>query len=250
MRIGFVATRIVFVLTVTSLFGCVATSDDMRGAYIRQARTEEKLNRLSRDVENIHRILNNTRGGGLSTDELKRLEVRLNKLERTLQSLNARISKLELRKRRGPVRPTYPSERYGGQGSTYLRPEPPRNVFTDAYRAFTKGNYPESRELFKEFLRDKPNSPQATDAAFWICESFYRGKKYEEAILEYQTFIDTYPRDQRVPHAYLKQALSLININRREEAKLFLQTLIDRYPKSDDSRFAKEKLRELALESR
>ena len=72
---------------------------------------------------------------------------------------------------------------------------------------------------------------------------------YEEAILEYQSLIDVYPRDSRVPLAYLKQGLSLMKLNKNEEAKLFLQTLVDKYPNSPEADEARKKISELELNS-
>jgi TolA-binding protein len=70
----------------------------------------------------------------------------------------------------------------------------------------------------------------------------YDDGQYEDAILEYQKLIDTYPRDRRVPEAYLKQGLSLINLGRKQEAKYFLNTLIDKYPNSKEAQTARQKL--------
>lgn len=71
----------------------------------------------------------------------------------------------------------------------------------------------------------------------------YDDGQYEDAILEYQKLIDTYPKDKRVPEAYLRQGLSLINLGRKQEAKYFLNTLIDKYPNSREARTAREKLK-------
>lgn len=71
----------------------------------------------------------------------------------------------------------------------------------------------------------------------------YADGQYEDAILEYQKLIDTYPKDRRVPEAYLRQGLSLINLGRKQEAKYFLNTLIDKYPNSSEARTAREKLK-------
>lgn len=73
--------------------------------------------------------------------------------------------------------------------------------------------------------------------------SNYSDGQYEDAILEYQKLIDTYPKDKRVPEAYLKQGLSLINLGRKQEAKYFLNTLIDKYPNSREAQTAREKLK-------
>ena len=85
-----------------------------------------------------------------------------------------------------------------------------------------------------------PNPPK--DEYIIATESYNNGK-YEDAILEYQKFIDTSPRDNRLPSAYLGQGLSLMNLGRKEEAKFFFNTLVDKYPNSKAAKTAKEKLK-------
>ncbi len=70
----------------------------------------------------------------------------------------------------------------------------------------------------------------------------YNNGKFEDAILEYQRLIDTYPNDKRVPEAYLRQGMALINLGRTQEAKFFLNALIDKYPNSSEAQTAREKL--------
>ncbi len=89
-------------------------------------------------------------------------------------------------------------------------------------------------------------SVEPPDAIYLKAESYYKEGKFEDAILEFQIFIDNYPQDSRVPLSYLKQGLSLINIGRKEEAKFFLQTLVDKFPESAEAKIAKEKLKELS----
>ncbi|HML96429.1 MAG TPA: tetratricopeptide repeat protein [Thermodesulfobacteriota bacterium] len=73
----------------------------------------------------------------------------------------------------------------------------------------------------------------------------YNDGKFEDAILEYQRLIDTYPTDKRVPEAYLRQGMALINLGRKQEAKYFLNALIDKYPNSSEAQTAREKLNTL-----
>ncbi|MCI0454900.1 MAG: tetratricopeptide repeat protein [Candidatus Dadabacteria bacterium] len=87
---------------------------------------------------------------------------------------------------------------------------------------------------------------KSPDALYGLAESYYRKGKYEEAVIEFQRFIDTYPKNSRVPDSYLKQGLSLINIGRKQEARFFLETLINKFPESKESKIAREKLRELS----
>jgi len=90
----------------------------------------------------------------------------------------------------------------------------------------------------------KPKSPSnSPEKIYSKALANYDDGKFEDAILEYQRLIDTYPRDKRVPEAYLKQGLSLINLGRKQEAKYFLNTLIDKYPNSQEAQTAREKLK-------
>jgi len=74
-------------------------------------------------------------------------------------------------------------------------------------------------------------------------ETSYKNRKYEDAILEFQQLIDTYPQDWRVPNAYLKQGTALINLGRKKEASFFFNTLIDKYPNSREAKSARQKLK-------
>lgn len=90
----------------------------------------------------------------------------------------------------------------------------------------------------------KPKAPPNTpEFIFSRAAASYNDGQFEDAILEYQRLIDTYPRDKRVPEAYLRQGLSLINLGRKQEAKYFLNTLIDKYPNSSEAETAREKLK-------
>jgi len=86
-------------------------------------------------------------------------------------------------------------------------------------------------------------SPSSPNDTYMMAVNSYSQGRYEDAILEYQKFIDTSPKDKRVPAAYLKQGLALMNLGRKEEAKFFLNTLVDKYPNSNEAKIAKDKLK-------
>ena len=74
-------------------------------------------------------------------------------------------------------------------------------------------------------------------------DASYKNRKYEDAILEFQQLIDAYPKDWRIPNAYLKQGNALINLGRKKEAAFFFKTLVDKYPNSPEANIAKQKLK-------
>jgi len=229
-----------FIFTVLSS-GCVATNEDLRGIYARQTRLEARMERLSQSVESIKR---ESQTQGKSDQDIDRLEDRLNNIEQSYSELSGRLDSIEKRAMSSSAQASQLGD-VSGVGTGSIQSENPS--YEEGYRNLSDGNYKEARDDFNLFLSNNRNSPQAVDAMYWIAESYYREGKFEEAILEFQKFIDSYPKDDRVPLSYLKQGLSLTNIDRNEEAKLFFQTLIDKFPKSDEARIAKEKLRELAV---
>ncbi len=81
------------------------------------------------------------------------------------------------------------------------------------------------------------------DALYALADSYYRQGEFEEAILEFQKFIDMAPNHRRIPSAYLKQGLSLIYLGRAKDARFFFETLIDKYPDSEEAAVAREKLK-------
>lgn len=229
--------------------GCVATQSDVSSVYARQTRLEAKMERLTQQV-------NSLQGGGVSGGNDIQLREQVAQLEEKVKDLNRSYAGLEAKVNQGqggslgglpsPSTPQIGTEG-GSEQLTSVDLQTEDYIFNQGYNDLSEGNYIGSREQFKLFLSKYPSSSKASDATYWIAESYYRQGEFEEAILEYQKFIDAYPKDERVPLSYLKQGLSLIEIDRDEEAKLFFQTLIDKYPQSEEARTAKEKIRELAV---
>ena len=91
-------------------------------------------------------------------------------------------------------------------------------------------------------IKDNQKAPSANEI-YSKADNSYKNRKYENAILQFQKLIDTYPKDWRVPNAYLKQGNSLINLGRKKEAGFFFKTLIDKYPNSPEANIARQKLK-------
>jgi len=227
--------------------GCVATQNDVSSVYARQTRLEAKMDSLSKQVQTLQ-------SSGVSGGNNAQLQQQFSQLEDQVRDLNRSYSSLEARVNQSssvglPSPPATVTE--GGSELTSIDStidtETEDFIFNKGYTELSEGDYSGSREQFKLFLSKYPGSSKASDATYWIAESYYRQGEFEESILEYQKFIDSYPKDDRVPLSYLKQGLSLIEIGRDEEAKLFFQTLIDKYPQSEEAKTAKEKIRELAV---
>ena len=121
----------------------------------------------------------------------------------------------------------------------------PEELYNGAYSKLSKGDFKASREEFKKFLELFPQTEYSDNAQFWIGESYYREKRYEEAIIEFEEVIKKYPQGNKVPDAQLKQAFSFIALNDTNSAKLLLGKIINQYPDSDQAAIAQAKIKSL-----
>ncbi|MGQ0793213.1 MAG: tol-pal system protein YbgF [Deltaproteobacteria bacterium] len=245
-----IASSALLLLSVSVGCAGVATNEDVRSVYSRQINLENRVNQIYQDLEQVRREAQDTNDTTALREQLARIEDRIRAIEGSYSELRDALSQLNQRLSSIQAAPTTPPTIVGDttlQSSDGATATPPENkIYVEAYKNLGEGKYKRARELFTQFLRSNPNSPDSASTVYWIAESYYREGKFEESILEFQKFIDGYTKDERVPLSYLKQGLALISIDRNEEAKLFLQTLIDKFPKSEEAKVAREKLKELA----
>ena len=98
------------------------------------------------------------------------------------------------------------------------------------------------REMMETFLKRYPKDDLAVNAAYWIGETYYAEKAYEQSILQFEEVIETYGEHPKVASAMLKQALAFEASGDKATAELLLQKLIKRYPLSGEAEKAKKKL--------
>ena len=98
------------------------------------------------------------------------------------------------------------------------------------------------RELMEAFLKRYPEHDLAVNAAYWIGETYYAEKNYEQAILQFEEIIQKYGDHPKVASAMLKQALAFESSGDKATARLLLQRVVERFPLSDEAGKAKQKL--------
>jgi tol-pal system protein YbgF len=122
----------------------------------------------------------------------------------------------------------------------------PENAYDEAYAAFKAKRYEESREKMGKFLREHPGHKLAGNAQFWIAESYYAEKDYDDAILAYEEVLQKYKGNQKVPAAMLKQAYAFRELGDKRAARGILRELIGRFPDSPQAKAAEEDLKTLS----
>ena len=122
-------------------------------------------------------------------------------------------------------------------------PATPDALYMKGLESFKAGDMPGARDIFTKFLEQYPKHDLAANAHYWIGETYYSEKKYDQAILAFQEVIKNYPQKDKVPAAMLKQSLAFKAIKDNKSARYVLKKLVETHPKSDEAKKARELLK-------
>lgn len=126
----------------------------------------------------------------------------------------------------------------------------PMQTYQSAYRDYQRGNFDLAIEGFRDFLEQSPDSDLADNAAYWIGESLFSQKKYREAIAQFDSVVTKYPKSDKVPGALLKKGYAYININEKAQGIVQLQYVLHEHPRSQEASLARQKLKQLGIETK
>ncbi len=207
-------------------------------------------------------------GAGVGTGNMQQLQRRLAALETEVQSqrdlLKVREDELRLLRdavlKTGEAQPDTATEDPATPGTqtAVARPTAPKGPgataqrdYEDAWKWLRKKDdrgaidYGGAIEQFKKFLETHPGSSLADNARYWIGESYYALKDFDQAIVEFGLVLKDYPKSDKVPAAWLKIGYSFAELDDRVDARLFLQEVINRFPQSKEAEKARDKIRSL-----
>jgi tol-pal system protein YbgF len=104
------------------------------------------------------------------------------------------------------------------------------------------GKHDEAVTALRAFLKQYPRHDYADNAQYWLGESFYARKDYQQALGEFRATIETYPRGNKVPDALLKVGYCYQALGQTEKARAVLEQVVNLYPKSEPAVLASKKL--------
>jgi tol-pal system protein YbgF len=119
----------------------------------------------------------------------------------------------------------------------------PDVLYQQGLDSFKGSNTQKARELFTKFVEQHPNHELVANAHYWIGETYYTEKIYDQAILEFEKVIKNYPGKEKVPAAMFKQALAFKGLGDTKSARYVLGKLIENFPRSSEAGMAKAKLK-------
>ena len=117
-------------------------------------------------------------------------------------------------------------------------------IYALALKKLDAGDPARARDLLSDFLARFKSDPLAPDAQYWMGETWYAEKKYNDAIVEFQKVLKEYKGSEKVPDALLKIGLSFQSQGDCVKALLFLDEVVQSHKAAPAARVAKERAAE------
>jgi tol-pal system protein YbgF len=119
---------------------------------------------------------------------------------------------------------------------------PPKELYSQAYADYARGNYDLAIQGFQEYLKNYPGTDFSDNAQYWVGESLYGKQRYNEAIEAWNALLRDFPSSDKLPDARVKKGMALEKLGRRSQALLEYRYVVDRYPNSQAARVARDRL--------
>ena len=189
------------------------------------------------------------------TLEMRRMQSSLSRQEQAVQNLSSQVAELESRLQRQAEEieqlHQVPQRQAGYQPlpsadmttATIQGEGSPTEVYLQAFGDYASGRYQTAIHGFETFLQRFPNNSYASNAQFWLGDSYFNQQQYPVAIQEFERVLNDYPSAPKAPDALLKTAIAQLQLGATDEARQAIDTLNQRYPKSP----ATQKAQELAI---
>jgi tol-pal system protein YbgF len=114
-------------------------------------------------------------------------------------------------------------------------------IYTLARQKLDAGQIGRARALLQDFLARYPKDELAPNAQYWLGETYYAEKKWNDAIVEFQKVLKEYKGSDKVPDALLKIGMSFQAQGDCENATLFFEEVAQAHRGSPLAKTAHDK---------
>ena len=107
-----------------------------------------------------------------------------------------------------------------------------KEAYDKAYKMMEKGNYKEAEQAFTAFMRDYPKSDLVGNANYWLGETYYARKLYQQAAGIFADGFTKYKNNSKAPDNLLKLGLTMNNLGKKQDACTAFKALPTEFPKA------------------
>lgn len=118
-------------------------------------------------------------------------------------------------------------------------------AYESAFETLRAGEYEDANEAFTAFLERHPDSEYADNARYWLGESHYVVREFDQALTEFQRVLDDYDDSGKRPDALLKIGYIHYERGRLTQARETLREVVQAYPDSSAASLARQRLEQI-----
>jgi tol-pal system protein YbgF len=107
-----------------------------------------------------------------------------------------------------------------------------RELYDEAYAAVLRKEYPQAEMGFRQLLQSHPRDRLASDAAFWLGETYYQRGRHREAAEQFLRVTTEFSRSAKAPDSMLKLGMSLNALGAKDQACSTFAKLERDYPQA------------------
>jgi tol-pal system protein YbgF len=123
-----------------------------------------------------------------------------------------------------------------------------QQAYQTAFNLLKAGRYDQAAKSFRSFLADYPSSKFADNAQYWLGESYYVTRNFDNAMREFDKLVTEHPESQKLTHALLKIGYIHDELGQKEKARVVLTDLTQNYPHSTAAGLAAKRLERMRSE--
>jgi TolA-binding protein len=200
-----------------------------------QGRVEEIEHQRKKEMSGFA----NTRDSEQKSTEkaLQELTAKVTAMQEAQNTLFEEVKKLHeeaLSERSRPSPAAPPSKKKGNQGAVA-----PGNL-DSALAAYKALDYGSATSGFRGYLEASPKAKRALEARYYLADSLYKQKQYEQAAAEFGTVHDKSPTSFYGRRSALRLAQSFKQLGKTKDAKAFAELLVAESPNSEEAKTARK----------
>ncbi|WP_353683841.1 tol-pal system protein YbgF [Thermodesulfovibrio sp. 3907-1M] len=255
-------TAITGIIASVILSGCVTTSEfeqmkaDIARLYVESSQLKQDVSELKTRIDKMSSDLTSAvalKEGQLTLlaqtqDYVKELQLLKGRFEensfqneKKFKELNDKIAELQAKLNQPAASPEKNELTKPAQETL----KDPKAIYDSAHIDMKNKNFASAREKFQEIIKNYPDFELLPNSYFWVGETYYNEKKYEDAILAYEEFLKRYPKHDKAPGALLKEGMAFLELKDKKTAKVVFERVIERYPQSKEAEIAQQKIAEI-----
>ena len=122
--------------------------------------------------------------------------------------------------------------------------------YDTALAILREGRYAEATQAFNRFLAANPGSSYADNANYWLGETYYVTRDFDQALQTFSGLVSNFPQSPKVSDSQLKMGYIYYEKQDWATARKILETVVSNNPGTTTARLANDRLQRMKKEGR